>query len=366
MDLIKNPSSSEPGNVIPLDGSALSRPDPILEELNVVRLEGRYFCFDKHEAKKHTGIYEYRDGNRGIIIETNPRYGQPSIVAYKILQAVFKKITQEGKPYAETVAFSYRDLAEMIGRDIIGGRDSQQFMTALRQLRTTEIQLYLYDDKSGKRQQFGSRSFSLIITTGVVGEGGVNTPNVKAIVLTVHPAIMDSMRRGHFAVFNWERLSQLEPPAAAMYKRLYLHFSNLYENQYTKDSLKFEKRYEDICAEWLGGLKPFTFKSHIRQQLGLIRSTRQRKTASDKKERLGYLLALQQAGLIRSVAIEKTTDGKSFKLIFKPGQGFFYDYEHFYRKLDEIADGVFTKLVDHFSSKSDVAFRENHLIKYRL
>ncbi|MFM7330428.1 MAG: hypothetical protein ACKO1L_02005 [Brachymonas sp.] len=34
---------------------ALSKPDPLLEELQVVRLEGRYFCFDRHEAKNRQG-----------------------------------------------------------------------------------------------------------------------------------------------------------------------------------------------------------------------------------------------------------------------------------------------------------------------
>ena len=301
-------------NVVPLGVTAITKPDPLLEELNVVRLEGRFFCFDKHEAKKNTGIYEYRDGNRGIVIETNPRYGQPSITAYKVLQAVFRKITLEGKPYPETVAFSYRELGHLIGRDLFGGNDSRQLMIAIRQLQDTKIELYLYDEKAGKRQQFSSRRFELIITTGFIGEGPVGNARLKAAVLTVHPAIMDSMRRGHFAIFNWLRLSELEPVAAAMYKRVYLHLSNLYENKYSKEALKFEKRYEDICAEWLGGLKPEKYKSRILQQLG------------------HYFDALQATGLIRSIAVEKTADDAGFKLVFKPGKSFFHDYEHFYRK----------------------------------
>ena len=302
-------------NVIPLmDSGPLVKPDPLVEELNVVRIEGRYFCFDKHEAKKNSGLYEYRDGDRGIVIETNPRYGQPSIIAYKVLQAVFRKITLEGKPYPETVAFSYHELARMIGRDIIGGNDSKQLFMAIRQLQDTKIELYVYDQKSGKRQQFSSRRFELIITTGFIGEGQITSPRLKAAVLTVHPLIMDSMRRGHFAIFNWARLSLLEPIAAAMYKRLYLHLSNLYENKYNKESLKFEKLYEDICAEWLGGLKPEKYKSRIMQQLG------------------HYLTALQETGLIRSVTIDKTADAKGFKMVFKPGKAFFFDYDHFYRK----------------------------------
>ena len=302
------------GKVVPIGTTPLAKPDPLLEELNVVRLEGRYFSFDKHEAKKNTGIYEYRAGDRGIIIETNPRYGQPSIVAYKVLQAVFRKITLEGKPYPETVAFSYSELARMIGRDVMGGTDSKQLFTAIRQLQDTKVELFKYNEQSGKREQFTSRRFELIITTGFIGEGQVDSPRLKAAVLTVHPIIMESMRQGHFAIFNWTRLSQLEPVAAAMYKRLYLHLSNLYENKYSKESLKFEKLYEDICAEWLGGLKPEKYKSRIQKQLG------------------HYLTALQDSGIVRSVAVEKTADEKGFKLVFKPGKAFFSDYEHFYRK----------------------------------
>lgn len=69
-------------------------------------------------------------------------------------------------------------------------------------------------------------------------------------------------------MFNWERVSALEPLTAALYKRLYLHLSNLYEEKYNKDSLKFEKDYEDLCGEWLGGLKPQGYRSLILQQLG--------------------------------------------------------------------------------------------------
>jgi|APEBP8051073178_1049388.scaffolds.fasta_scaffold09859_1 Replication initiator protein A. len=206
------PTEQEANNIVPVNGTTtLVKPDPLLEELNVVRIEGRYFSFDKHEAKKKNGIYEYRDGDRGIVIETNPRYGQPSIIAYKVLQAVFRKITLEGRPYPETVAFSYSELARMIGRDVMGGNDSKQLFTAIRQLQDTKIELYLYDQKSGKRQQFSSRRFELIITTGLIGEGRVDSPRLKAAVLTIHPLIMDSMRQGRFAIFNWSRISQLEP-----------------------------------------------------------------------------------------------------------------------------------------------------------
>lgn len=40
------------GAVIALQTAPVAKPDPLLEELQVVRLEDRYFCFDKHEPKQ--------------------------------------------------------------------------------------------------------------------------------------------------------------------------------------------------------------------------------------------------------------------------------------------------------------------------
>lgn len=290
---------------------ALSKPDPLLEELQVVRLEGRYFCFDRHEAKNRQGVLQYRDGNRGLVIEVSPRYGHPSVLAYKVLQAVFRKVTLEGKPYPDTVSFSYRELGRMIGRDVFGGRDSQQLYDAIRQLEDTKIELYLYD-KDGK--EFRSFRFNLIISSGFIGSGEVTGPTrIKAAALTLHPVIMDSMRRGHFAIFNWARLEEMEPLSAALYKRLYLHFSNLYEEQYDRRSLKFEKDYEALCQEWLGGLKPERYKSRIMHQLG------------------HHLALLRETGLVRFATIEDKSGSKGFKLVFRPGNSFFEDYAAFYQ-----------------------------------
>ena len=284
--------------------------DPLLEELNVVKLEGRYFCFDPKEAPRRKGVLEYRDGDRGLKIELHPAAGQPSVLSYRILQAVFRKVTLEGRPFPDTVAFTYRELGRLIGRDIFGGKDSQELLKAIRQLEDTKITLFLYN---GEKKETRWVRFSVIVTSGFIAEGTATKPDkLKSAVLTLHPAIIDSMRRGHFVVFNWDRLLTLSPLSAALYKRLYLHLSNLFENKHTKASLRFEKDYEDICAEWLGGLQPFPYKSRIEQQLK------------------PHLDTLKDCGLIRSWAVEKKVNGKSHKLVFVPGTGFFLDYDLFY------------------------------------
>jgi hypothetical protein len=291
--------------------NTLRLPEPLLEELNVVRLEGRYFCFDRHEAKQRTGVLKYRDGNRGLLIEVSPRFGHPSLLAYKVLQSIFRKITKEGKPYPDTVSFSYRELAAMAGREKFGGNDAKQLYEAIRQLEDTKVELFLYDE-TGKG--FRSFRFNLIVASGFIGSGDVTSPaHLKAAALTLNPVIVDNMRNGHFAIFNWNRFEQLEPLSAALYKRLYLHFSNLFEQQYDKAHLKFEKDYEAICAEWLGGLKPERYKSRIMQQLG---------------KHFGFLRA---SGLIRLASIEEKASGEGYKLVFRPGSGFFQDYDDFYK-----------------------------------
>ena len=305
-----NSEGTHGGQGVPVPLSPPAKPDPLLEELHVVRLEGRYFCFDKHAAKRRNGVLNYRDGARGLVIEVSPRFGHPSILAYKVLQAIFRKVTLEGKPYPDTVAFSRRELGRLIGRDIFGGRDSKDLYDAIRQLEDTKIELYLYN-KDGK--EYRSYRFSLVVGSGFVAEGDVTSPTrLKAAAITLHPVIMDSMRQGHFAVFNWERINALEPLTAALYKRLYLHFSNLYGTEYDKKGLRFEKNYDDLCAEWLGGLKQEQYKSRIEKQLS------------------HHFKELQSTGLLRSVGIERMADGKNFKLVFRPAAGFFTDYETFY------------------------------------
>ena len=95
-----------------------------------MQLEGCYFCFDKHEAKRRNGAIQYRDGKRGLVIEISERFGHPSIVAYKVLQAVFRKVTLEGKPYPDTVALSYRELGRLVGCRYAEGRNRRDLCKA--------------------------------------------------------------------------------------------------------------------------------------------------------------------------------------------------------------------------------------------
>jgi hypothetical protein len=122
-------------------------------------------------------------------------------------------------------------------------------------------------------------------------------------------------------------MEKLEPISVALYKHLYFHFSNIYSAKRSEDFV-FRKDYEEICRAWLGGLKVLRYKAKIKQ------------------EQLGkHLDALKNTHLIKSYEIEKNVDGDGFNLGFRPGRGFFEDYEHFYRRRMQI-ELPFTFAVD--------------------
>jgi hypothetical protein len=90
----------------------------LFHEINLLRLEGYYFCLDPKAAKRQRAKREFVERIKApedvlespITIEPNPNYGYPSIVAYKVLQAIMKKLSEYGYPVSESVAFSQREL----------------------------------------------------------------------------------------------------------------------------------------------------------------------------------------------------------------------------------------------------------------
>ena len=129
----------------------------------------------------------------------------------------------------------------------------------------TEVIESTSSEKSNKTRKI---SYSLIITSGLITEGTSGKSRLQTLALHIHPLIMESMRRDHFIILNWPVIAEFPPLSATLYKRLYLHFSNLYQNKHDATSLSFEKDYAAICAEWFGGLKTMSYKFCKRQATG--------------------------------------------------------------------------------------------------
>ena len=138
--------------------------------------------------------------------------------------------------------------------------------------------------------------------------------SITECVVQVHDAIVASLNRNHAIWLNYDRLRTLDTIGMVFYKRLFFHFSNTYRVNTTRSTFKIEKDYEDICREWLGGLKPEKYKSRIEKQLGK------------------YLESVKATSLISRYEIATRVRGNGFKIVFYPGEGFYQDYTDFYLK----------------------------------
>ena len=294
-----------------------SAPDErLFHEINLLRLEGYYFCLDPKEAAKRRGKRELHETlkrgarameKRPVVISINPDYGQPSTTAYKMLQAIIKKLSDAGLPASPTVFFSQRELARMMGYTSFGGSAQKQFLHAFMQLRDTRILCWLYDKTS---ETWAAADFQIL--DAAIFSGKAN--RITQCSVRLNDLVVKSLNSRYVICLNYGRMQALEPIAVALYKHLFYHFSNLYSAKKRKD-FSFNKNYADICTIWLGGLKVLRYRSKIlSEQLGR------------------HLEALRQIELISDYRLEKNARGDGFTLVLYPGSGFFQDYEHFYTK----------------------------------
>ena len=291
--------------------------EAFIEEINLLNMEGWLFCFDKREAaRRKPGVYEHtlRDGST-LRIELSS-YGQPGILAYKVMQAIFRAITQEGFPYPDRVGFTRYSLSRLIGRERYSSKDGRELAPALLQLRNTSITIIRTDKKPALR------AFSVLQEVAVVFEDDSELKDItqrapQAFYAILSDAIKKSIEKGHIAIFNWNVLEQLEPMEATLYKRLYFNLANILEageRQGTDtSSLQLKKSYSSLCREWLGGLTTHRYRSQVEQQLAPT------------------LLQLKKVGFLRSYLIEPNAKGDGFNISFRPGKQFFKDYELLFR-----------------------------------
>jgi hypothetical protein len=295
----------------------IARPERLFHEINLLHLEGHYFTFDPKAANmKHDPLKEldrrFRNPElntvKPVSITPHPSYGAPSVFAYKVFQAILKKLSDYGYPASESVSFGHREIMRLLGRETYGGKDSKELVKVLNQFQHTAINCWLYNKSTAK-----ATNLSLLLVTTFLytykkrGE-------ISLFTVYLHPFIIKSINDQYTFCLNFSRIEQLEPISMALYKHLYFHFSNIYSKAQSK-SFIFRKDYAEICRTWLGGLKVIKYKGHI------------------LKDQLGrHFEALKKSSLIKSYEIEKNVAGDGFNLVFLPGPGFFEDYERFYSR----------------------------------
>jgi hypothetical protein len=206
------------------------------------------------------------------------------------------------------VSFTKREIMSLAGRENWGGRDSAELSRAIEEIRMTSVTAFFRNQKG----RFYENRFN-IFSRVLIERKNSHTDPIEACTITLAEPIVTSLRDEHFTCLNHFLMKQLGTIGQALYMRLFFHFANLYEEQ-TKKRLAFPKRYDDICNEWLGGLKILEYKSHI------------------LKDQLGpHLTQLINVGFLSSFSIDKAKTRPGFVITFRPGPAFFQDYERFYR-----------------------------------
>ena len=297
-------------NAVPISPNEVQKTEKLFMESTLLRVSGALFCHDPKRASTRTQDIVIRENLRDkkIIVRPDPRYGQPGPLAHKVFLSILKKHSDYGRPIQNEISFGQRELIRLVGRKTIGGHDSEELINALRQIRYTHvIALFKVGDS------FAEHDFNIFNEIMIERRMSHADPIVSCTVRLAEP-IVNSLLEDHFVCFNHSFMQPLSTISQALYMRLFFHFSNLFERQSGKRGLQFQKRYDDICNEWLGGLTVRDRISHI------------------KRDQLGrHLDQLVEHKFLSYYAIEAAKSRDGFVISFRPGPGFFSDYEQFYR-----------------------------------
>jgi replication initiator protein A len=292
-------------------GSDTRRADKLYMESTLLRIAGALFCHDPKIAAKRTEEIELNKGieEKHIVIRPDPKLGQPGQLAHKVFVALIKKHSDYGRPVQNQIHFTRREIGRLIGRTGWGGRESEQLSRALHEIHYTFVKTYF--KQSGGN--FVEHSFSIFPEILIERREFPSDP-IEACTITLAPPIVSSLQDKHFTCLNHALMQQLGTIGQALYMRTFFHFGNHYTGV-NRSRLSFQKRYDDVCAEWLGGLKVLKYKADIvRDQLG---------------PHLNQLIA---AGFLSSYDITKARGQNGLVITFTPGAAFFADYDRFYRR----------------------------------
>ena len=245
--------------------SAAQPTEKIYMENTLLRVAGALFC---HDAKRARGSAERIELNRGLrdwnlVIDPHPNFGRPGPLAHKVFVAIIKKHSDYGRPVQGEVSFTRREIMRLVGRSQWGGRDSEQFAQALQQIHRTFVTAFFKD----RSERFIEESFNVFPRILLARREKATDPIEECTIALADP-IVASLRDDHFTCLNHTFMRELGTIGQALYMRLFFHFANHYDGHHDK-RLKFEKRYDDICREWLGGLTVLKHRSKILgEQLG--------------------------------------------------------------------------------------------------
>lgn len=289
---------------------SVQQTEKLYMENTLLRVAGALFCHDAKRAATHTASIELGSGvpEKNIVIRPDPKLGQPGPLAHKVFVALIKKHSGYGRPTQADVSFTKRELMRLIGRAEWGGSASDQLERAL-----DEIHHAFVRTRFKSADKFVEHSFNIFPEIYLERRERATDP-IEACTVTLARPIMASLQDGHFTCLNHSLMQQLGTIGQALFMRLFFHFANLYDGHH-RGRLTFSKRYDDICAEWLGGLEVRPYRSLIeRDQLG------------------PHLRKLKSTEFLASYTISEAKGREGFVITFRPGAAFFADYDRFYQR----------------------------------
>jgi len=285
--------------------------EKLFMESTLLRVAGALFCHDQRAAAKRIDEIRLRRGEteRHITIRPDPRLGQPGPLAHKIFIALLKKHSDYGRPIRNEISFTRREIGRLIGRKEWGGRDSEQLARALHEIHYTFVRTH-FKKENGRHVEHSFNIFPEIL----IERREFASDPIEACTITLAEPIVRSLEEDHFTCLNFTLMQELGTIGQALYMRAFFHFANLYDDR-NRSKLEFQKRYDDMCLEWLGGLATVKHASKIKDRLGT------------------HLDQLIEHRFLSSYRITKAKSGgdAGFVIAFHPGAGFFRDYDRFYR-----------------------------------
>lgn len=294
-----------------LPAAAIARPvEKLYMENTLLRIAGALFCHDAKRASTRTQeiIIDKGSAEKNITVRPDPRLGQPGPLAHKIFIVLLKKHSDYGRPIRGEINFTKKEIGRLIGRKDWGGGDSRDLHRALYEIYYTHVIAH-FKNSAGRDVEHPFKIFSNIL---IEREQFADDPIVSCSA-TLDPHIVASLNDDHFTCLNHGLMQQLGTIGQALYMRLFFHFANLHQD-HPRRRPTFSKRYDDICAEWLGGLTVLKYRSKIEsEQLGV------------------HLRQLRQANFLASYSITDAARGDGFVMTFRPGSAFLLDYGRFYR-----------------------------------
>ncbi len=284
---------------------------PLIQDVDIVRLEGLIFSFNPRATKQDSlESFIGQIGDTKVVVTPHQKFGRPTIGTYRTQNALFAKLSEGGWPYPDTVTFSAREIEHLRGNSS-GTWQARRTYNDLMQLQSTTIECVRKIQKAGKgrRALIERKGFSIL--NNVLTES--EDDRILNASVTFNSEVIEAMNTHHFARFNWQRLRTFEPIGIALAKRYFQWGAMMLYKQSATRVPKLRKDYSAVCNEWLGGITAYAFQSKVVEKLK------------------PHFNELEAANFARLSVEKKRGRGKGFNITCELLDGFYEDYDALYK-----------------------------------